>query len=105
MSHLFTNTSSGFWSEIIDFSKFFSRGDAAMSESNATGRQAGGINPQGLRLEDLAQILSALGPKAVTVSMLRGDVAAGAPANADGTMSLIQYVAWLLLKEDANGGN
>ena len=76
-----------------------------MSESNATGRQAGGINPQGLRLEDLAQILSALGPKAVTVPMLRSDVAAGAPANADGTISLIQYVAWLLLKEDANAGN
>lgn len=75
-----------------------------MSESNATGRQAGSLNPQGLRLEDLAQILSALGPKAVTVAMLRSNVAAGAPANADGTMSLIQYVAWLL-REDANAGN
>lgn len=75
-----------------------------MSETNATGRQAGGLNPQGLRLEDLAQILSALGPKAVTVSMLRDDINAGAPANIDGTLNLIQYVAWLLLKENADAG-
>lgn len=101
MSHLFTNTSSGFWPEIIDFSKYFSRGNAPMSESNATGRRADGLNPQGLRLEDLAQILSALGPKTVTVSMLRDDIDAGAPANADGTLNLIQYVAWLM-KEDAD---
>ena len=67
-----------------------------MDEPNADGWRAGGINPQGLRLEDVAQILSALGPKAVTATMLRDDIAAGAPANADGTLNLVQYVAWLL---------
>jgi hypothetical protein len=104
MSHLFTNTSSGFWPRFIAFSKYSSRDDAFMSTSNAEGRQAGGLNPQGLRLEDLAQILSALGPKAVTVTMLRDDVAAGAPTNADGTMNLVQYSAWLL-RENADAGN
>jgi len=75
-----------------------------MSETNASGRQAGGINPQGLRPEDLAQILSALGPKPVTVAMLRSDVAIGAPTNADGTLNLIRYVAWLL-EENADAGD
>ena len=75
-----------------------------MSETNATGRQASGVNPQGLRLEDLALILSALGPKPVTVAMLRSDVATGAPTNADGTLNLIRYVAWLL-EENADAGD
>ena len=75
-----------------------------MSETNATGRQASRVNPQGLRLEDLAQILSALGPKAVTVTMLRDDVSVGAPTNADGTLNLIRYVAWLL-EENADAGD
>jgi hypothetical protein len=67
-----------------------------MSESNADGRQAGGLSPQSLRLEDLARILSALGPKPVTVEMLRDDIDDGAPTNADGTINLVHYVAWLV---------
>ncbi len=38
-----------------------------MSEHNAEGRQPGSLNPQALRLADVARILSALGPNPVTV--------------------------------------
>jgi hypothetical protein len=66
-----------------------------MSESNADGRQGGPLNPQALRLEDLARILSASGPRLVTVEMLQADIDDGAPVNPDGTMNLVQYTTWL----------
>ena len=73
-----------------------------MSDTNAEGRQGGPLNPQALRLKDLAQILSAAGPRPVTVEMLQADIAAGAPTNADGTLNLVYYVAWLV-KEMGRG--
>lgn len=66
-----------------------------MAENNAEERQAGGLNPQALRLEDLAKILTALGPKPVTVEMLQADLDDGAPANRDDTVNLLRYAAWL----------
>ncbi|NLE45912.1 MAG: hypothetical protein GX620_14415 [Chloroflexi bacterium] len=63
-----------------------------MSEHNAEGR----LDPQGLRLADLARVLSAMGPRPVTVAMLEADIVAGAPVNPDGTVSLVQYAAWLV---------
>jgi len=71
-----------------------------MTNSSAQGRNP--LNPQALSLEDVARILSAAGPKAVTVAMLRDDIDAGAPTNADGTLNLVHYVAWLL-KEMGRG--
>jgi hypothetical protein len=71
-----------------------------MTDSNAQGRNP--LNPQALSLEDVARILSAAGPKPVTVAMLRDDIDYGAPTNADGTMNLVHYVAWLV-KELARG--
>ena len=74
-----------------------------MDASNPDGRQGlpvgptgGGLNPQALSLEDLARILTASGWKPVTVEMLRDDIDDGAPTNADGTLNLVQYVAWLV---------
>jgi len=72
--------------------------------SNAEGRQGSPLNPQSLRLEDLARILSASGPRPVTVEMLQADLDDGAPANRDGTVNLVQYVAWLV-KEMTHGGD
>jgi hypothetical protein len=74
-----------------------------MAGNNQEVRQPSGLNPQALRLEDLARILSASGPKPVTVEMLQADLDDGAPQNADGTMNLLLYVAWLvreLLRRD-----
>ncbi len=73
-----------------------------MTHHNAEGRHGGPLAPQALRLEDMARLLSAAGPKAVTVEMLQADIDAGAPTNADGTMNLVHYVAWLV-KELARG--
>ena len=75
-----------------------------MADNNAEVRQAAGLSPQSLRLEDLAQILSAMGPKPVTVEMLQDDIDDGAPVNADGTFNLIHYMAWLL-RETAGAGD
>ena len=72
--------------------------------SNAEGRQGSPLNPQSLRLEDLARILSASGPKPVTVEMLQADLDDGAPMNRDETMNLVQYVAWLV-RELAHGAD
>lgn len=67
-----------------------------MSETNPEGRQGGPLNPQALRLGDLARILSASGPRPVTVEMLQADIGDGAPTNPDGTMNLVEYARWLI---------
>lgn len=76
-----------------------------MSETNAIGRQASGLSPQSLRLEDLAKILSAMGPKPVTVETLRADIDDGAPVNGDDTLNLIHYLAWLLREGSIGAGD
>jgi hypothetical protein len=75
-----------------------------MPETNAAGRQPGGLNPQALRLEDLARILSGCGLRQVTAEMLREDLDDGAPRNPDGTVNLVHYTAWLV-KELLRGGH
>ncbi len=60
------------------------------------------LNPQALSLADMARLLSAAGPRPVAVDALQADLDAGAPTNADGTMNLVHYVAWLI-KELARG--
>lgn len=67
-----------------------------MTDSNADGRHRGPLNPQALSLEDVARILSASGWKPVTVAMVRDDIDDGAPVNADGTINLVHYAAWLV---------
>jgi hypothetical protein len=54
------------------------------------------LNPAAVPLVDLARLLSAAGGQAVTIAMLEADVAAGAPTNADGTLNLVHYAAWLV---------
>jgi len=71
-----------------------------MTDSNAQGRHP--LNPQALSLEDMARLLSAAGPERVTAETLQADIDDGAPTNADGTMNLVHYVAWLV-KEMGRG--
>lgn len=54
------------------------------------------LNPTALPVAEAARLLSAVGGQAVTVEMLEADVAAGAPTNADGTLNLVHYAAWLV---------
>lgn len=53
------------------------------------------LNPAALSIGDLATLLSKAGGRKVTVQMIREDLQAGAPANADGTLHLVHYTAWL----------
>jgi hypothetical protein len=54
------------------------------------------LNPLALSLDSVAGVLSRLSNSSVTLEMLRGDIAAGAPTNEDGTINLVHYAAWLL---------
>jgi hypothetical protein len=60
------------------------------------------LNPAALTLEQAAQVLSTAGRTNVSVEMLQADIAAGAPTNADGTLNLVFYAAWLV-KGRSNG--
>ncbi len=60
------------------------------------------VSVTSLPIADMARLLSRSGHKPVTVEMLRADIAAAAPVNADGTMNVVHYAAWLV-KECANG--
>lgn len=62
------------------------------------------LNPTALPVAEAARPLSAVGGQAVTVEMLEADVAAGAPTNADGTLNLVHYAAWLV-REMASGAD
>jgi hypothetical protein len=61
-----------------------------------------GLSPTALALADAARILTKVGGAPISEEMLRDDVVQGAPTNADGTLNLVHYVAWLL-KENGRG--
>jgi hypothetical protein len=75
-----------------------------MAERASSMNESTGINPAALSLTDAARLLSAAGGQRITVEMIEADVAAGAPTNADGTINLVNYCAWLV-KEMASGGD
>jgi hypothetical protein len=60
------------------------------------GNAAPALNPAALALSDAARVLSAAAGAAIDAAMLEADVAAGAPVNADGTLNLVHYAAWLV---------
>ena len=64
--------------------------DTQLAEAERTA-----LNPAALSCTDAARLLSAAGCGKVTPEMLRADIEAGAPTNADGTISLVHYAAWL----------
>jgi hypothetical protein len=54
------------------------------------------LNPTSLTLADAARLLTKAGGQPVRVEAIQADLAAGAPANADGTINLVHYAAWLV---------
>ncbi len=60
------------------------------------------INPLAIPVEQVAKILSALARRKIPASQITQDIEAGAPTNADGTINLLHYAAWLL-KEISDG--
>jgi len=73
-----------------------------MMAENQGNSPGSGLNPTALALPDAARLLARVGSQSITEDMLRDDVAAGAPTNADGTLNLVHYAAWLV-KEMASG--
>lgn len=47
-------------------------------------------------LANAAGLLAKVGSQPITTVMLEEDIAAGAPTNADGTLNLVAYAAWLV---------
>ena len=60
------------------------------------------LNPTALSPADVVKMLTAIGSRRATVDALRQDIDRGAPQNADGTLNLIHYAAWLV-REVASG--
>ncbi len=61
------------------------------------------LNPAALPLADAARLLSAAGGQRITLDMLEADRVVGAPANADGTLNLVHYAAWLVREMSGRG--
>ena len=66
-------------------------------------------SPEKLRITAItptqaAKILSAAGSRGITEAMICADIDSGAPVNADGTINLVYYTAWLV-KQAASGGS
>jgi hypothetical protein len=63
------------------------------------------LNPTALALADAAKLLTKLGGQAVTEAMLHADIEAGAPTNANGTLNLVHYAAWLVKQMGRSADN
>ncbi|GIW78788.1 MAG: hypothetical protein KatS3mg105_0595 [Gemmatales bacterium] len=53
------------------------------------------LNPTSLTVADAARLLAKAGGWKITKEMIEADIDAGAPTNADGTINLVHYAAWL----------
>ncbi len=60
----------------------------------------GRINPLALAIPDAAKLLSKAGGRLIRPDQIEADLAAGAPANGDGTINLVTYAAWLAQERD-----
>jgi hypothetical protein len=65
--------------------------------------QPGRLKPTAIGVPELARLLTAVSGQAVDVAMLEADLVAGAPANADGTLNLVVYAAWLVKEMSSSG--
>ena len=54
------------------------------------------MNPTALPLAAAAHLLTKVSGRLVSEEALQTDVEAGAPTNADGTINLVNYAAWLV---------
>lgn len=54
------------------------------------------LNPSALSIDDAARVLTAAGNVRIAPELIAADVDSGAPVNADGTLNLAHYAAWLV---------
>jgi hypothetical protein len=60
------------------------------------------LSPTALSVQDAARLLTSVGGAPVSEEMIELDIAEGTPTNADGTIHLVYYAAWLV-REMAGG--
>ncbi len=56
-----------------------------------------------LKIADLVAALKAAGSRTITEETVAADLAGGAPSNPDGTVDMLKYAAWILMKENGHG--
>jgi hypothetical protein len=61
------------------------------------------VSLNALSVATAARLLSMVSGERVTEEMIRADLAAGAPANTDGTINLVHYAAWLVKEMERAG--
>jgi hypothetical protein len=64
--------------------------EASMSGQNQP------VDPNRLTPEQAAKILSAAAKIRIPLEQIAEDIEAGAPRNADGTLNLVHYAAWIV---------
>ena len=62
------------------------------------------LSPTAMSLRDAARLLTKVGGEPITEEMLQSDIDSGSPLNADGTVNLVHYAAWLVRELAANNG-
>jgi hypothetical protein len=63
------------------------------------------LSPTSLSVSDASRLLTRAGGEAVGEEMIAADIADGAPTNPDGTINVVHYAAWLVMKSrEALGG-
>ena len=67
------------------------------------GTSRSGVHLTALTVEDAALLLSKGAGRPITPDCLREDIEAGAPTNADGTINLVHYAAWLVKELTGRG--
>jgi len=61
------------------------------------------LDPSRLSIDEAIKVLKAAGSRSATKEALEGDIAQGAPLNADGTINLVHLCAWLAREVIARG--
>ena len=61
------------------------------------------LNPMALSAETIITLLQKSGCREMTREALQKMIDAGLPLNGDGTISIIEYTAWLIKEVNGNG--
>ena len=56
-----------------------------------------------LKVSELVKALRAAGSRTVSEETVAADIALGAPTNADGTVDMLKYAAWILMRGNGHG--
>lgn len=74
-----------------------------MADDRDQSPAGGTLNPNALSVANAARLLTKASGERVTEEMIQADLAAGAPANRDGSINLVHYAAWLV--KEISGGD